>query len=125
MQILRTSLLACVLLAFAPLTAHAQQAIAGSTFYFDHDGVDTEKYQLCVDAVTDTACQDIGVTKVGTSQTYSFTLPAWVPRGNRALSVRAIGLLDTGPSGPSNTLAVRVIGKPTPPVNMRQTEAQP
>jgi hypothetical protein len=35
--------------------------------------------------------------------------------------VRAVGLLGTGVSGPSNTLNQRVVGRPDPPTTLRLT----
>lgn len=125
MQALRTTLLALVVLAVTSLTAAAQQVIAGSTFSFEHDAesaADTERYELCVDAVTDPTCQTVAVLRVGTTDTYTFTLPATVARGNRTLSVRAVGRLNTGTSGPSNAVSVRVVGRPSAPVNFQTTK---
>lgn len=130
MQTLRLSFLALVLLALSTLTASAQIQ-TGSTLYFDHDVAsvaDTQKYQLCVDAVSDAACTDIAVLPLGASQTpdmsvFSFTLPATVPRGNHSLQVRAIGFGDFGSSAGSNALAQRIIGKPLPPVLLRLQQA--
>lgn len=124
--IFRFAVLSLLLLALAPLTAHAQLQ-AGSSLFFDHsaeDRADTEKYQICVDSVTDATCRDVSVLRVGTTDTYSLTLPGFVARGNRTLQVRAVGFGDTGASAGSNTLSVRVIGKPGPPVLLRLTEAR-
>jgi hypothetical protein len=100
----------------------AMQVVTGTTFSFDHDpasAADTLRYELCVDVVSDATCQTVAVLRVGTTDTYSFTLPATVPRGNRTLSVRAVGLAGSGTSGPSNALTQRVIGRPDPPTNLR------
>jgi hypothetical protein len=130
MQTLRTSLFALVLLALSALTASAQgQLQAGSALYFDHpvaDALDTDKYQLCVDAVADASCVDLAVLKVGTAgtvDTFSFTLPATVSRGNHTLQVRAVGFGDFGASAGSNALTARIIGKPGPPVLLRLQQA--
>jgi hypothetical protein len=130
MQTLRTSLFALVLLALSALTASAQgQLQTGSALFFDHpvaDALDTEKYQLCVDAVADASCVDLAVLKVGTAgtvDTFSFTLPATVSRGNHTLQVRAVGFGDFGASAGSNALAARIIGKPGPPVLLRLQQA--
>jgi hypothetical protein len=120
MQTLRRAVFTLALLAIAS-QAHGQQAVAGTTFAFDHDSesaADTERYELCVDAAE--PCATVGAVRVGTTNEFRFTLPATVPRGNRSLTVRAVGLLGTGTSGPSNALAVRVIGKPSPPTSLRQ-----
>jgi hypothetical protein len=111
-------LAACLL---TPTLAFGQQAVAGTTFAFDHDAesaADTERYELCVDAAE--PCTTVAVLREGTTNTYRFTLPASVPRGNHGLTVRAVGLLNVGTSGPSNSLAIRVIGKPGPPTTLRQ-----
>jgi hypothetical protein len=100
----------------------AFQVVTGTTFTFDHDpesAADTARYELCVDVVSDATCQTIAVLRVGTTDSYAFTLPATVPRGNRTLSVRAVGVLGSGTSGPSNALTQRVIGRPNPPTNLR------
>jgi hypothetical protein len=130
MQTLRTSLFALVLLALSALTASAQgQLQTGSALYFDHpvaDALDTAKYQLCVDTVADSSCVDLAVLKVGTlngADTFSFTLPATVSRGNHTLSVRAVGFGDFGASAGSNALTARIIGKPGPPVLLRLQQA--
>jgi len=121
------AVLVVVVLALAPGVTHGQ-VVAGTTFWFDHapeDAADTERYELCVDTVTNATCAAIGVVRVGTTHTYRFTLPASVARGTRALSVRAVGVLDTGTSGPSNVVTVRVIGKPGSPMLLRLTEVTP
>jgi hypothetical protein len=115
----RGTLLACTLVA-VPTTGWAQTPVrTGTTFAFDHDAVsatDTARYELCVDAEP---CVTVGVVRVGTTDTYQFTLPGTVPRGNHALAVRAIGLLDTGASGPSNVVVTRVVGQPAAPTDLR------
>ena len=129
MHTLRAPLLALALLVLAPLSASAQTAVmTGTTFVFDHDAqsaADTARYELCVDTVTDATCATVGVVRVGTSDTYQFTLPGTVPRGNHGLAVRAVGLLTTGASGPSNTVLARVVGQPQPPTGLRTQEQQP
>jgi hypothetical protein len=111
MQTLRLSLLALVLLALAPLTAFAQ-VIAGSQLYFDHTAEEqaaVDRYQLCVG----TDCRDMGVLRVGTSDTLSFTVPSWVPRGRQDFTVRAVWKAPlTGNSAPSNALSQVVVGGP-------------
>lgn len=123
MQTLRLAFLALVLLALAPLTASAQ-VIAGTSFYFDHaaeDQAQVEKYQLCVDTVTDANCRDVGVTRVGTSEALTFTLPSWVPKGKHALSVRAVWKAPlVGTSASTNALTQNVVGGPE---RLRTTEA--
>jgi hypothetical protein len=102
----------------------AFQVITGTTFYFDHDAqsaADTQFYELCVDGVSDAQCDTVAVLRLGTTNTYQFTLPSTVSRGNRTLAVRAVGLLGTGVSGPSNTLNQRVVGRPDPPTTLRLT----
>ena len=103
----------------------AFQVVTGTTFYFDHDAasaLDTERYELCVDGVSDATCAPIAVLKVLDTTTYQFTLPGTVPRGNRTFAVRAVGLLGAGTSGPSNTLNSRVVGRPDPPTGLRLTQ---
>ena len=122
MQTLRLAVLTLVLLALAAVSAHAQ-VVAGSSFFFDHDGLDTTKYQLCVDATAtnvEAVCLDVPTARVGTSNSYTFTLPAWVAKGNRRFAVRAVG--DAGVSDLSNELGLRVIGKPSPATNLRTTQ---
>jgi hypothetical protein len=130
MHMLRSSGIAFALLALSALTASAQgQLQTGSALFFDHpvaDALDTEKYQLCVDAVADASCVDLAVLKVGTVNgvdTFSFTLPATVSRGNHTLQVRAVGFGEFGASVGSNALAARIIGKPGPPVLLRLQQA--
>lgn len=105
--------------------AQAQSLQTGSAVFFDHpvvDALDTAKYQLCVDGVSDATCADVAVLKTGTADgvdTFSLTLPATVTRGNRTLQVRAVGFGEFGASAGSNALAVRIIGRPGPPVLLR------
>lgn len=126
MRIASRMILTVVVLAFSALTAHGQTPVqTGTTFAFDHDAAsaaDTARYELCVDTVSDATCVTVGVVRVGTSDSYQFTLPSTVARGNRSLSVRAVGLLDTGASGPSNVVPTRVVGKPNPPTSLRAQE---
>jgi DNA-binding response OmpR family regulator len=45
----------------------AFQVVTGTTLYFDHDAasaLDTERYELCVDGVSDETCTPISVLKV-------------------------------------------------------------
>jgi len=131
MQTLRFAVLTGLLLALSALTAHAQQGQlqTGSELFFDHpsvDALDTDHYQLCVDGVTDPTCSNLAVLKTTTSagmDTFTFTLPSTVPRGNHSLQVRAVGFGEVGASPGSNTLAVRIIGKPGPPVLLRLQSA--
>jgi hypothetical protein len=105
-----------------PSAAGAQVQV-GTTFKFDHDpesALDTEKYQLCVDGVSDILCRDIAVLREEGTNTYSFSLPSWTPKGNRTFAVRAVGKLSLGTSGPSNTVSERVMGKPEAPTNLRK-----
>jgi hypothetical protein len=107
-------------------SAYAQTPVqTGTTFAFDHDAesaLDTARYELCVDTVSDATCSTIGVVRQGLTNEYRFTLPSTVSRGNRALAVRAVGLLATGTSGPSNTVLTRIIGKPNAPTTLRTVE---
>lgn len=97
-------------------TTQAQQnppaVVAGvSVMNFDHDGLDTSSYELCIDALT--ACTIIVTTRVGTTDVVSFVLPASVPRGDRILRVRAIG--PAGTSDPSDVVTFRAYVKPAKP----------
>lgn len=114
------ALLACVL----PTPARAQ-LVSGSSLYFDHASADqtfVATYQLCVGPVSPTACQDVGTTRVGTTDALSFTLPAWVPKGRQDLSVRATWKAPLGgASAPTNTLSINVVGGPD---RLRVTQTQ-
>jgi hypothetical protein len=127
MQTLRLAALAVLLLVLAPLTARAQTPVGpGTTLAFDHDALlasETESYQLCIDAITDAACLTIPVVRVGTTNEYRLTLPG-LTRGAHTLSVRAVGYFGLGPSAPSNTLSVKMVGKPGPPANLRMAVTQ-
>ena len=127
-QTVRAAVFAALFLAGATVTTASGQVVGGSALYFDHstqDYDDTERYELCVDTVTDASCTAVGavLASAGTGENgtnvYRFTLPTSVARGNRLLRVRAVGRLDAGTSDPSNALAVRVIGKPGPPLLLR------
>lgn len=113
MQTLRFSILTLVLLALSALTASAQ-VIAGTQLSFDHTAEEqafVDRYQLCVG----TDCRDVGVLRVGTSDTLTCTLPSWVPRGRQDFTVRAVWktpLNGNTNSAPSNVLAQVVVGGP-------------
>lgn len=116
----RAALLALLLLALA--SRASGQVIAGTTLYVDHTAEEqayVTSYQLCV--ATD--CRDVGVTRVGTTATLALTVPAWVPRGRRDLTVRAVLKAPlTGTTSASNALSVVVVGGPD---RLRTTEVQP
>jgi len=122
------SALVCVVAALfgAPAPAHAQD-FAGTPYWFDHDAVSAEyveTYQLCVDAVSDAACQAIGTVRIpatGVTDSLTFTLPPWVPNGRRELWVRAKWKAPfTGYSAPTNSLVRNIVG---PPRDFRTTAA--
>jgi hypothetical protein len=112
--------LACVGL---PAVAQAQ-VIAGTSLYVTHDAVSqaqVARYELCAD----TDCREIGVVRVGSTDTLALTVPAWVPPGRRELTVRAVWAAPlVGTSAPTNVLTVAVVGGPE---RLRTTpeEAQP
>jgi hypothetical protein len=112
MQTLRTALLALGLLALAPLTASAQ-VISGSTLYFDHAAAETtfvDAYLLCVDVQT---CQPVGVTRFGTSEVLTFTVPSWVPKGKHDFTIVAVWKAPLiGRSAPTNVYTDVVVGGP-------------
>ncbi len=108
-----TSLVGVALLGVLVLAgAVSAQVIAGTTFYFDHTAEEqtfVQSYQLCVS----TDCRDIGVTRVGTTVSLSFTLPAWVPKGRQDFTVRAVWKAPlVGNSAPTNTMTQIVVGGP-------------
>jgi hypothetical protein len=119
MQTLRTSIVA-VALALAPVAAFAQaQVVGGQTvLMFDHDGLDTTGYELCVDTLT--ACTPITVTQVGTTNVRTFVAPVTLLRGDRVLRVRALG--PGGTSDPGDAATFRVYVKPGKPGNVRVSE---
>lgn len=108
---IRAALGLTALLALTPVPVSAQ-VIAGSQLYFDHTAEEqaaVERYQLCVS----TDCRDMGVLRVGTSDTLSFTVPSWVPRGRQDFTVRAVWKAPlTGTSAPTNVLSQTVVGGP-------------
>lgn len=113
----------CVLTLMSVLlwaTAAHGQVIAGSSLYFDHttdEQAFVAAYQLCVGG---TDCREVGVTRVGTTPVLVCTIPSWVPRGRRDLTVRAMWKAPlVGSSEPSNSLSVVVVGKPE---RLRTTE---
>lgn len=116
MPTLRTSLLAVALLVLATLSAHAQTetVIPGKTVLaFDHDGLDTSRYELCIGA----ACTPIvpAPAKDASANIFRFTAPVGLPRGPQVLAVRAAG--EAGVSAPSDPVTFRVVvvpGKPGP-----------
>jgi hypothetical protein len=127
MHMIRAGLFALLTLVALAVPA-AAQIQAGTTFSFDHpdaDAIDTEKYQLCVDAASlvdaalDAACQDVAVLRVPSTTTYRFTLPAFVVRGTHTFQVRAVGFGTLGTSGLSNVVNERVVGKPGAPTTLR------
>lgn len=120
MPYLRAPLLALALLLAAPLTAAAQTTIiAGQTpLYFDHDGLDTTGFELCVDTLT--ACTPITATRMGTTNVWTFIAPATLVRGDRVLRVRAVG--PGGTSDPSDVVTFRAVVKPGKPGVVRTTQ---
>lgn len=83
----------------APPTVIAGEAVLA----FDHNGVDTERYELCWGSST---CIPIAVAPIDDSDERRFTLPAAVPLGVRELSVVAIG--PAGQTAGDTSLTVRV-----------------
>ena len=86
--------------------------------YFDHslaDRADTLSYELCVDGIA--LCQSIDVQPID-DLVLTFVLPAWVPKGQHLVAVRAVGV--EGTSALSNAIDVRVAGVPGPPVRLRK-----
>lgn len=82
----------------------------------------TMKYQLCVDAVTDTACKDIAVTPSTTVGWYQFPTPDTIPSGSHFIGVRAVGFGTIGPGAVSNALQVNMNPPPgtfPPPSSFR------
>lgn len=120
MHTLRLPLLALVLLAalLSPLTASAQTAAVTpgqSVLAFDHDGVDTVRYELCVGPT----CTPIvpSPAKDGSANVFRFTTPASLPRGPQTLTVRAVG--EAGVSAPSEPVTFRVVVVPAVPGPLR------
>lgn len=111
-----------VVLCLGMSTSARGQVITGASLFFDHTSDEqafVQTYQVCVG----TDCRDIGVTRVGTTVALAFPLPAWVPRGRRDVTVRAVWKAPlTGASEPTNVLTVVVVGKPE---RLRTTEVTP
>lgn len=101
----------------AVLTGHAALAqptpvLPTSQLAFDHDAIDTDTYELRVDAG---AFGVVAVTPDGAG-VFTLAMPALTP-GAHELSVRACG--PAGCSDPSNVLTVRLVVVPSPPGRLR------
>jgi len=106
-----------MLLCLVSTPSYAQIPIStGKMLEFFH-GVDqftlTQKYQMCVDAVTDAACPDVVVTTSTTIGWYQFPLPTSVTMGIHFIGVRAVGF-SGDKSNVSNALHI-LVGPPIDP----------
>jgi hypothetical protein len=121
MHTFRVSVLALLLLALASVTASAQM-ISGTTLYFDHAAADqafVDSYVLCVDGSG--LCTAVGVTRIGTSEVLTFTLPAWAPKGKHDFTIVAVWKAPlVGRSAPTNIYTDTVVGGPG---RLRSTQA--
>ena len=115
MRITPISMLALLALLLAPVAAAAQPTpvLPTSQLAWDHDGVDTDGYELQVDGGDWTAV----ATSPGEGPgVFIAAMPSLTP-GSHTLAVRACGL--AGCSEGSEVLTVRLVVVPTRPGNLR------
>lgn len=113
MRVTQIPLLALLAVLLSTVGAQAQPTpvLPTAQLAFDHDGVDTDRYELAVDGGEWAATPATGVDGV-----YTAALPALTP-GQHTLVVRACGL--AGCSVGSNVLTVRLVVVPSPPGQLR------
>lgn len=92
----------CALFAACHSITPPQVTPGVSMLTFDHDGVDTNSYELCWEQ----ACQSIVAIRDGNPGEFHFTLPLKVPEGRQVLRILAIG---PGGNTPSAPLTVEVL----------------
>ena len=114
MRITQIPLLALLALALTAVGAQAQgptPVLPTAQLAFDHDGVDTERYELQIDggawAVTPTT---------SAAGVYTLPMPALTP-GAHTLAVRACG--PAGCSASSNAVTLWLVIIPAPPGQFR------
>jgi hypothetical protein len=109
-QILAVALVA--LLGTTTVAAAQTAATPSSALQWDHDGIDTSRYELQVDG---SAWVEVA-TSTPAPGVRSTPMPALTP-GTHTLAVRACGL--AGCSAPSGTLTVQMVVVPSVPTGLR------